>query len=90
MEILWDDRKAEANLRKHGVSFDEAATVFNSPLAKSYPDSHEAEDRMLLVGYSSERRLLLVVYLERAEESVRIISARKATANERRDYEEGI
>ncbi len=90
VKITWDEQKAESNLKKHQVSFDEAATVFSNSLARLYPDSHEFEDRMLLVGHSADLRLLLVVYIEKAEESFRIISARKATANERRNYEEGI
>ena len=89
MEFQWDQRKAAANLAKHKVSFEEAATVFGDPLGRIVADPrHSAvEERLLLLGISKERRLLAVMYVERAE-AVRIISARRATRPERRDYEE--
>ena len=89
MEFQWDQRKAAANLAKHKVSFEEAATVFGDPLGKIVADPrHSAvEERLVLLGISKERRLLAVMYVERAE-AVRIISARRATRPERRDYEE--
>lgn len=90
MDITWDDRKAASNLKKHGVSFEEAATVFGDKLANYTLQAHEGEDRMLLVGHSANQRLLLVVFVERIESEIRIISARKATAKERQDYEERI
>lgn len=89
MEFEWDPRKAAANLAKHKVSFEEAATVFGDPFGRIVPDPrHSAvEERQVLMGISKERRLLAVMYIERAE-AVRIISARRATRPERRDYEE--
>jgi uncharacterized DUF497 family protein len=90
MDVTWGDRKAASNLKKHGVSFEEAATVFSDKLASYSPQAHEGEDRMLLVGFSADQRLLLVVFVERIENEIRIVSARKATSKERQDYEEGI
>jgi uncharacterized DUF497 family protein len=89
LEFEWDPRKAAANLAKHKVSFEEAATVFGDPLGRIVADPrHSAlEERLVLLGISKERRLLAVMYIERAE-SVRIISARRATRPEKRDYEE--
>ena len=88
----WDSRKAKANLRKHGVSFDEACTVFDSPLARIFPDEDHSngEEREIIVGYSILDRLLLVSFVERSTDRVRIISARKATRKEQEDYEENI
>jgi uncharacterized protein len=89
LEFEWDPRKAAANLVKHKVSFEEAGTVFGDPLGRIVADPrHSAvEDRLVLLGISKERQLLAVMYVERAE-AVRIISARRATRRERRDYEE--
>lgn len=86
----WDGRKATANLRKHGVSFEEAATVFSDPLSLSIPDPDHSEDeeRFLLVGTSFQGQVLVVAHSERGDR-VRVISARAATARERRAYEEG-
>ena len=97
MELLfdWDADKAEANLKKHEVSFQEAKTVFNDPLLITFPDEEhlETEERLISIGMSATNRVLLVVHTERevAEELIviRIISCRKATASERRVYEEG-
>jgi uncharacterized DUF497 family protein len=85
----WDPAKAAANLLTHGVSFEEAATVFQDPLAKihSDPDHSESEDRAILVGHSTSGRLLLVAFTDR-QDRIRLISARAATRRERRDYEE--
>lgn len=85
----WDEAKAEANLAKHGVSFEEAASVFDDPMFLVFadPDHSRTEQRFLILGESGETRLLVVSYTERGE-SVRIISAREATKAERRDYEE--
>lgn len=85
----WDENKAEANAGKHGVTFEEAASVFDNPLAVIFADeAHSAgEEREILVGHSAPGRLLLVSYTERGE-AVRIISAREATKRERRDYEQ--
>ena len=87
MDFSWDDRKAASNLKKHGVSFDEAATVFADPLALAIDDLLEPE-RTLLLGMSKRQRLLLVVHVELDESTIRIISARRATSHERRRYEE--
>jgi uncharacterized protein len=89
LQFTWDPAKAAANLRKHGVSFEDAATVFRNPLAKVLPDpTHgEQEQRSLIVGHSAGGRLLLVVFTE-AEDRIRIISGRDASARERREYEE--
>ncbi len=85
----WDDHKARLNLRNHGIGFDEAATVFVDPLARIFDDeAHSVEEsREIIIGHSSEDRLLLVCFTERAD-VIRIISARKATRKERSDYEE--
>jgi uncharacterized DUF497 family protein len=88
VRFTWDPRKAAANLRKHGVSFEEAATVFADPLALAVEDA-VGPGRALLIGLSDRRRLLLSVYTEVAEDTIRIISARRATSHERRHYEEG-
>jgi uncharacterized DUF497 family protein len=87
VDFSWDERKAASNLRKHGVSFDEAATVFADPLALAIGDAVEPE-RTLLLGASNRQRLLLVVHVELDESTIRIISARRATSHERRRYEE--
>ncbi|WP_017715647.1 BrnT family toxin [Kamptonema formosum] len=90
MEFEWDPNKAELNLEKHGVSFQEAATVFNDPLSATFPDpDHSArESRYIIIGRSRLGQLLVVAHTDRGEK-VRIISARKATRNEKRFYEEG-
>ena len=84
----WHESKAEANLVKHGVCFEEARTVFNDPSAISIadPDHSLAEERYIAVVISSRWRLLTVSYTER-EHSIRIITARKATTHERANYE---
>jgi uncharacterized DUF497 family protein len=89
MEIEWDPDKAVRNLAKHGVSFQEAATVFGDPLAVTYfdPDHSTEEDRYLTFGSSVEGKLLVVSHTDR-EDRTRIISARRATRNERKAYEE--
>ena len=88
-QFEWHAAKAAANLRKHGVSFEEASTVFGDPLSVNLPDpSHSvAEHRYLVLGLSAQQRLLVVAYAERGDRT-RIISARPATRRERRDYEE--
>jgi uncharacterized DUF497 family protein len=84
----WDPRKAAANLAKHGVSFDEASTVFGDPLAVTIPDPLHSvgEPRFVTLGQSSKALLVVVVHTDR--EAVRIISARRATSRERRIYGE--
>jgi uncharacterized DUF497 family protein len=89
MEFEWDPDKAARNLAKHGVSFAEAATVFGDPLAITYfdPDHSDEEDRFLTFGHSSEGHLLVVSHIDR-DDRTRIISARRATRKERKQYEE--
>jgi len=87
----WDPEKAKRNLREHGVSFEEAATVFLDPLAMTYPDPDHSneEDREITIGYSTNQRLLFVSHVQRRNRT-RIISAREATRRERKQHEEGI
>lgn len=84
----WNPDKAQTNLLKHHVSFDEASTVFGDPLSLTIadPDHSEGEHRYLLLGIASSGRLLVVSFTER-EQRVRIISARLANKKERNDYE---
>lgn len=86
----WDEEKAEANLRNHGVSFDESRAVFGDPLAVTVPDPlhSQSEKRFVEVGCSSSGQILVVCYAERGS-NVRLISSRRATRAERRTYEEG-
>jgi uncharacterized DUF497 family protein len=88
----WDPRKAKGNLRKHGISFDEACTVFADSGAMIFPDEDHSngEEREIIVGYSILDRVLLVSFTERSMDRIRIISARKATRREQTDYEENI
>jgi uncharacterized protein len=88
----WDSRKAKSNQRKHKVSFDEACTVFDDVRATIFSDADHSngEEREIIVGYSMLDRILLVSFTERSMEHVRIISARKATRREQKDYEENI
>ena len=89
MEFEWDRQKAAANLAKHKVSFEDAAAVFGDPLGRIVADSrHSAkEERFVLLGLSQGMGLLAVMYVERGE-AIRIVSARRATPRERRNYEE--
>ena len=88
-DFEWDERKADSNLKKHGISFNEAITVFEDPLCLTFDDPiySNSEERYLTIGYSYQNRLLLVVNTER-EGNIRIISARKVTKNERKIYEQ--
>jgi uncharacterized protein len=88
LEFSWDERKASLNVRKHGVRFEEAVTVFIDPFARLYndPDHSDAEGRFLLVGHSLGGRMLLVVHAEKGD-TIRIVSARRTTPRERADYE---
>jgi uncharacterized protein len=90
LRFEWDGLKAAANLRKHGVSFDEASTVFHDLLARIFDDEDHSEDeqREIIVGHSVTGRLVLVSFIERTENVIRIISARPTTKREREDYEE--
>lgn len=89
IEFEWDAAKADANLRKHGVTFEEAASAFADPLSITIPDPlhSEGEDRFVLLGRSHTGRLLVVVHAERGA-SIRVISARAATRKERKTHEE--
>lgn len=89
LRFEWDLQKAARNLAKHGVSFEEAATVFGDPLGRIASDPRHSvdEERFVLLGVSRRQRLLAVMFIERAE-AIRLISARRATRQERRDYEE--
>lgn len=88
MKFEWDGQKAEANLRKHRISFEEAVTVFYDPLATTFadPDHSLVEARLITFGYSARERLLVVAHTER-DDALRIITARIATARERKRYE---
>ena len=90
MEFDWDPNKAASNLRRHHVSFGEAATVFSDPLSTTVPDPDHSldEDRSITVGLSHRGRLLMVAHTERGDR-IRIISARELTRTERAQYEEG-
>jgi uncharacterized DUF497 family protein len=89
LSFEWDQTKAKSNLTKHGVSFEEAATVFGDPLSVtiSDPAHSQTEHRSVIVGASSNQKLLVVVHTERGD-NIRIISARLATRRERINYEE--
>lgn len=88
MKFEWDEKKAAENLKKHRVSFDEAASAFSDPLSATFADSDhsEKEQRYITIGFSSQGRLLVVAHAERGED-VRVISARCATAHERKKHE---
>jgi uncharacterized DUF497 family protein len=83
----WDDNKAQANVQKHGVTFEEAAEVFFDPFYQTGDASVDDEERDFIIGYTFSQRLLLAVYTER-DDRTRIISARPATRAERKVYEE--
>ncbi|MDH6098652.1 BrnT family toxin [Anabaenopsis sp. FSS-46] len=90
MQFEWNPDKANSNLKKHGVSFNEASTVFNDPLSVTFPDPDHSygEERYVIIGLSSANRILIVSHTDRADR-VRIIIAREGTRNERRFYEDG-
>ena len=90
MEFERDEAKAAANLAKHGVSFEEAQTIFDDPLYVDFydPDHSQDESRYIIIGLSRQGRLLLVSYTER-DAIIRLISAREVTRVEREAYEEG-
>jgi uncharacterized DUF497 family protein len=89
LSFEWDSHKAAANLRKHDVSFNEAASVFSDPLSDTFydPDHSESEHRFITVGLSNRARVLVVGHTDR-DHIIRIINARKATRSERNYYEE--
>ena len=88
MQFEWDPRKAKENQKKHGVSFDEAVTVFYDPFSATFddPDHSVEEQRYITIGFSSKPRLLVVAHTERGKDT-RIISARPATTHERKKHE---
>lgn len=90
MKFQWDSNKAKVNLRKHGVSFEEAVTVFKDPLALIFDDEEHSEEghREIIIGISALSRLLLVCFIERHQDVIRLITARPATSQEKKDYEE--
>ncbi|MBD3867985.1 MAG: BrnT family toxin [Acidobacteria bacterium] len=91
LQFVWDSRKAKSNAKKHGVTFEEAETVFfdESALLLADPDHSEEEDRFILLGASARLRLLVVCHCYRESEStIRLFSARKADREERRQYKE--
>ncbi len=91
LEFAWDPEKAKTNQRKHGISFEEAKTVFYDDNARIIhdPDHSQSEERFILLGMSLKLRILIVCHCYRSQEKViRIISARRATKRERRKYEE--
>jgi uncharacterized protein len=92
VRFAWDERKNFINFRKHGIWFEEAQTTWADSASVEFfdPEHSELEDRFLRIGQSSGARLLLVVFCEKEGDTIRIISARKATAKERAQYEEGI
>lgn len=90
MDFKWGSKKAKTNFDKHGVSFEEASTVFYDPFAKlgHDPDHSEQEDRFILIGHSQKNNLLFVVHIyKESGGTIRIISARKATKKEKYDFE---
>ncbi len=89
MEFEWDDNKADMNLKKHGVRFSEAVTIWldHTALELPDPDHSSSEERWIRLGYSTQAHMLVVVYVEKIEgERVRVISARKATRSEQEQY----
>ena len=88
LSFEWDKNKSASNQKKHGISFEEAATVFSDDLARLIPDpDSESEERFILMGISSQSRILTVCHCERGLNVIRIISARKADKSERKQYE---
>lgn len=89
LKFEWDNNKNALNQKKHGISFEEAKTVFADELGRLIPDPDhsEGEERFILMGISAYARLLVVCHCERDEDTIRIISARKADKSEKRQYE---
>lgn len=88
-EFEWDSSKAKRNLKKHGVSFEEAVAIFDDLLSMTINDPRHAEERFVTIGLSNRQRLLVVSHTDRGP-TIRIISARPATRRERETYEEDI
>ena len=96
LRFEWEPKKAAANLSKHGVSFEEALTVFSDPLARIFDDEEHSDEehssdepREIIIGQSTKRLLLLVCFTDRRT-VIRLFSARPATSREREDYEENV
>ena len=93
MKFEWDEVKNDLNFKKHGIWFEEAQTVWTDPSSQEFfdPEHSSQEERFIRVGYSTAQRILLIVFCEKENgRAIRIISARKATPKERKQYEEGI
>jgi uncharacterized DUF497 family protein len=90
LRFEWNDKKARLNKRKHKLAFEEASTVFGDPLSLTIPDTVHSvgDDRFITIGTSDKNRLIVVVYTDN-EDVIRIISARQASANEKKQYENG-
>jgi uncharacterized DUF497 family protein len=86
-DFVWDADKAARNIKKHGIRFEEAVTVFSDPFFRLVDASRNDEARDAVIGFSGEQRLLFVVHVQVADDCIRIISARKATKEERRDHD---
>lgn len=89
MEWHWDERKARANVAKHGISFEMAVLVFDDPMQVTFPNDHPDDDRWETYGQVDVKTLVVVHTVYDDEGGGRIISARRATAHERKSYEEG-
>jgi len=88
MIVVWNIKKAGANIRNHGVEFSHAATVLDDPMAVTIEDTRHTEQRFITIGSDLLGRVLVVVYAYSGKEEIRLISARKATPRERRIYEQ--
>lgn len=90
-DFRWDEEKATRNIRKHGISFEEARSAFDDPFSLSVADHRHRDDeeRSLLIGSSIRGELLVIAYVERGDNIIRVISARLADRRERKRYEEG-
>jgi len=90
ISFQWDDKKSKSNQRKHGITFEDAATVFGDSLSLTVPDpahTRPSEARFITIGQSRQGKIIVVIHCDR-EEEIRIISAREAASGERNDYEE--
>jgi uncharacterized DUF497 family protein len=87
MEYEWDPDKAATNLQKHAISFADAVAVFSDEFALTVADDFRDEERLIILGSDAFGRLVVVVYTWRSEQTIRLISARKATRHERKQYE---
>jgi len=88
MKYEWDQNKARSNLRKHGIQFPDAVAVFSDNFAINILDEHPNEERWIMIGLDGFGRILVVVYTWRSNNTIRLISARKANKFERQQYEE--